>query len=99
MRIKDIQSATNEEILRNLLDTLINLKNGHFTTRMTEGFPGIYSDIARTLNDHLDMVTALRTEHRRLMEEIGVTGRLGGQMEVANTSGAWKEIVDDVNRL
>jgi hypothetical protein len=99
MRIKDIQSASQDEILQNLLDTLVSLKNGHFTARMTEGFPGIHSDIARALNDHLDMLTALRAEHRRLMEEVGVTGRLGGQMEVAGLSGAWKEMNDDVNTL
>jgi hypothetical protein len=45
------------------------------------------------------MLQQLRREHHRLMEEIGVTGRLGGQMEVEGLSGAWKEMVEDVNRL
>jgi hypothetical protein len=99
MRIKDIPNATQQEMLQNILDVLTSLKNGHFTAHMTEGFPGICGEIAKTLNAHMDQLTAFRHEHHRLMEEIGVTGRLGGQMDVPGLSGAWKEMHDEVNRL
>lgn len=99
MRIKDIPNATPEQMLQNLLDVLTSLKNGHFTAHMIEGFPGVYGEIAKVLNAHLDTLTKFRQEHHRLMEEIGVTGRLGGQMDVQGLSGAWKEMFDDVNRM
>lgn len=99
MRIKDIPTATPDEILRNLTDVLVNLKNGHFTARMIEGFPGAYGEIAKMLNEHLDMLTRFSQEHHRLMEEIGVTGRLGGQMEVHGVAGAWQDMLNDVNRM
>ena len=96
---KDVPQASNEVILRAILDALTSLHDGHFTTHVSEQFPGIGGDIAKVLNAHLEMLRNLRQEHRRLMEEIGVTGRLGGQMEVSGVGGAWKEIVEDVNRM
>jgi len=99
MRIKDIPNATPDEILHNLLDVLTSLKNGHFTTHMEDGFPGIYGEIAKVLNGHLDQMKALAEEHHRLMEEVGVTGRLGGQMEVSGLTGGWKRMLEDVNQM
>jgi methyl-accepting chemotaxis protein len=96
---KDTPQASNEVILRAILDALTSLHDGHFTTHLTEQFPGIGGEIAKVFNAHLEMLRDLRQEHRRLMEEIGVTGRLGGQMEVSGLGGAWKEMVEDVNRM
>jgi hypothetical protein len=99
MRVKDQPHITPDEMLRSLLDVLTSLKNGHLTAHMPDGFPGIYGKIAATLNEHLDQLSTFRHEHHRLMEEVGVTGRLGGQMEVAEVEGAWREMLEDVNRL
>ena len=99
MHPKDAPNATSEEILREILDVVTCIANGHFTSRMSDNLPGLGGQIAKVLNAHLSTLQGLRGEHHRLMEEIGVTGRLGGQMEVEGTSGAWKEMVDDVNRL
>jgi methyl-accepting chemotaxis protein len=96
---KYITHAPNEAILRAILDALTSLRDGHFTTHLPEEFPGIGGEIAKVFNAHLEMLKSLRDEHRRLMEEIGVTGRLGGQMQVSGPSGAWKEMVEDVNRM
>ena len=99
MLLKDIPHASNEVILRAILDALTSLHDGHFTTRLPEHFPGIGGEIAKVFNAYLDMLTNLRHEHHRLMEEVGVTGYLGGQMEVSGLSGAWKEMVEDVNQM
>jgi osomolarity two-component system sensor histidine kinase NIK1 len=99
MHPKDAPSATSEQVLREILDSVKAMKDGHFTTHVCDGLPGLGGEIAKVLNEHLRMLQSLRAEHRRLTEEIGVTGRLGGQMEVAGTSGAWKEIVDEMNRM
>ena len=99
MHPKDIPNATSDAILHDVLDVVTALKNGHFTTHMPDNLPGVGGEIATALNELLHMLQSFRHEHHRLMEEVGVTGRLGGQMEVDNVSGAWKEMLDDVNRL
>lgn len=99
MHPKDAPNASCEQILGEILDVVTSLKNGHFTTHLIDNLPGVGGQIAEAINAHLEMLQTFRREHHRLMEEIGVTGRLGGQMEVPATSGAWQEMVDEVNRL
>ncbi len=99
MHPKDAPTATSDAVLHDILDGITSLKNGHFSTHVSENLPGVGGQIAREFNALVEMLQVFRREHHRLMEEIGVTGRLGGQMEVAGTSGAWKEMLDDTNRL
>jgi hypothetical protein len=99
MHPKDAATASSDAVLHEILDGITAVRNGHFTTHMSEAMTGVGGDIAKEFNALVEMLQALRQEHHRLMEEIGVTGRLGGQMEVAGTSGAWKEMMEDVNRL
>jgi hypothetical protein len=99
MHPKDAKNASADDILREILDVVTALHNGQFTAHVTDGLPGLGGEIAAVLNAHLKMLGDLRREHHRLMEEIGVTGRLGGQMEVDGLNGAWKEMFDDTNRM
>jgi hypothetical protein len=99
MHHKDAPTASPDEILCDILDVVTALRDGHFTTRLNEAIPGVGGRIARVLNEHLEMLVNFRTEHHRLMEEIGVTGRLGGQVEIPAISGAWKEMADEMNRM
>ena len=99
MRVKDIPHATQEQIMQNILDVVTALRDGHLTAFMTEGFPGLGGEIAKVLNEHMSNLVRFRQEHHRLMEEVGVTGRLGGQMEVPGLSGAWQEMLEEVNRM
>ena len=93
MRLKEVPNATSEQILRNILDTLSSVRNGHFTAHMIEGFPGTGGEIGRVMNELVTMLQDFRREHHRIMEEVGVTGRLGGQAEVPEVRGAWAEMV------
>src|SRR4051795_12369299 len=99
MRVKDIPHATQEQIMQNILDVVTALRDGHLTAHMIEGFPGIAGEIGKVLNEHMENLVRFGAEHHRLMEEVGVTGRLGGQMEVPGLSGAWKEMLEEVNRM
>jgi hypothetical protein len=95
---KDVPNASNEVILREILDVLTSLRDGHFTSHLPEEFPGVGGEIAKVFNQHVSMLKEFRAEHHRLTEEIGVTGRLGGQIELDGLTGAWKEMVDETNR-
>ena len=99
MHPKDAPTATPEQCLRDILDVVTCLRNGHFTGRLRPEMPGDAGEIAKVLNEHLDLLEAFRSEHLRLMEEIGVTGRLGGQAALPDCTGAWREMADATNRL
>src|SRR4051794_6751980 len=99
MHHKEAPTASPEAILKDVLDVLTCMHNGHFTPHLHETFPGVGGEIARLVNKHLEMLQDFRREHYRITEEVGVTGRLGGQGEVPGLQGAWKDMMDETNRM
>jgi hypothetical protein len=99
MHPKDAPTASSDAVLRDVLDGITALRNGRFFTHIDERLPGIGGQIAKEFNALLEMLQTFRNEHHRIMEEVGVCGRLGGQMDVQDANGAWKEMLDDTNRM
>jgi hypothetical protein len=99
MQLKDIPTMTSEQCLHEILDVLTCIRNGHFTCYSAEEMPGDAGKIAKVINELLGLMQVFRREHNRLVEEIGVTGRLGGQVELPDCTGAWREMADALNRL
>lgn len=99
MHPKDAPTATPEECLHDILDVVTCIRNGYFTCRLREEMPGDAGQIAKVINELLDLLKAFRSEQLRLCEEIGVTGRLGGQVALPDCTGAWREMADSLNRL
>jgi hypothetical protein len=95
--------ATDQQVLAEVLDVVTQLRDGHFSTHLTDTLPGVGGEIAKALNEHLEFMKAFRNEHLRLMEELGVTGRLGGQMwlpdDLPKCTGAWKDMVEATNLM
>ena len=92
-------TAPADAALEHILDVVASIRDGHFTTHATEGLPGTAGRVAAALNELLEVLQAFHREHRRLTEETGVTGRLGGTAEVPGACGAWAEMVDSTNRM
>ncbi len=103
MNPKEAPTATPEQVLSEILDVVTQLRDGHFSTHLTDTFPGVGGEIAKALNGHLEFLKAVRNEHLRLMDEIGVTGRLGGQMwlpdDLPKCTGAWRDMVEATNLM
>lgn len=99
MHPKDAPTASPEACLREIRDVVTCLRDGHFTARLREEMPGDAGATAAVVNELLDLLTAFRNEHLRLAEELGVTGRLGGQVALPECTGAWREMADATNRL
>jgi hypothetical protein len=95
--------ATDQQVLAEVLDVVTQLRDGHFSAHLTDTLPGVGGEIAKALNEHLEFMKAFRNEHLRLMEELGVTGRLGGQMwlpdDLPKCTGAWKDMVEATNLM
>ncbi len=99
MQLKDIPNLTPEQCLHEILDVVTCIRNGYFSCRLPEQMPGEAGQIAKVVNELLDVLHAFRREQNRLVEEIGVTGRLGGQVGLPDCTGAWREMADALNRL
>jgi hypothetical protein len=95
--------ASDQQVLREILDVVTQLRDGHFSAHLTDNLPGVGGEIAKALNEHLEFLKAFRNEHLRLMEEIGVTGRLGGQIwlpdDLPKCTGAWRDMAEASNLM
>ena len=52
-----------------------------------------------TINDMVTQLDSFAGELKRVAKDVGVDGKMGGQANVANVRGRWKEITEDVNTM
>jgi osomolarity two-component system, sensor histidine kinase NIK1 len=52
-----------------------------------------------TINNMVDRLAKFAQELRRVARDVGVNGKMGGQANVDDVSGRWKEITEDVNTM
>ena len=52
-----------------------------------------------TINDMVTQLDSFARELKRVARDVGVDGVMGGQANVANVNGRWKEITEDVNTM
>lgn len=52
-----------------------------------------------TINNMVTQLDTFATEVKRVARDVGVDGKMGGQANVDNVNGRWKEITEDVNTM
>ena len=52
-----------------------------------------------TINNMVERLAKFAHELRRVARDVGVNGKMGGQANVHDVSGRWKEITEDVNTM
>ncbi|KAG0249077.1 hypothetical protein BGZ95_007701, partial [Linnemannia exigua] len=55
--------------------------------------------LKNTINSMVDQLSTFAAEVTRVAREVGTEGKLGGQAEVEEVSGTWKELTDNVNTM
>jgi CheY-like chemotaxis protein/signal transduction histidine kinase/HAMP domain-containing protein len=54
-------------------------------------------ELKNTINTMVDQLNAFAGEVTRVAREVGTEGKLGGQAEVPDVAGIWKDLTDNVN--
>jgi HAMP domain-containing protein len=54
---------------------------------------------AKLVNTMIAQLSVFTSEVTRVAREVGTEGKLGGQAQVKNVSGVWKELTDNVNSM
>src|SRR5262249_14894440 len=52
-----------------------------------------------TINTMVDQLRSFAAEVTRVAREVGTEGKLGGQAQVRDVSGVWKDLTDSVNSM
>src|SRR5207244_12441840 len=56
-----------------------------------------YPTPCRQINTMWDQLNAFAAEVTRVAREVGTEGKLGGQAQVPDVGGTWKDLTDNVN--
>src|SRR5207344_1171882 len=54
-------------------------------------------EVKNTVNTMVDQLSSFAAEVTRVAREVGTEGRLGGQADVRDVAGTWKDLTDSVN--
>ncbi len=85
--------------VRNIADVATAIANGDLSRKITVDVRGEIRQLKETINTMVDQLNAFAAEVTRVAREVGTEGKLGGQAEVKDVSGVWKDLTDNVNSM
>jgi signal transduction histidine kinase/HAMP domain-containing protein/CheY-like chemotaxis protein len=85
--------------VRNIATVTTAVANGNLSQKITVNARGEILELKDTINTMVDQLRAFAAEVTRVAREVGTEGILGGQAEVADVSGTWKGLTENVNLM
>ena len=73
--------------------------HGDLTQKTYVDARGEILELKTTVNRMVDQLSSFADEVTRVAREVGTDGMLGGQAEVADVSGTWRKLTENVNQL
>jgi CheY-like chemotaxis protein/signal transduction histidine kinase/HAMP domain-containing protein len=85
--------------VRAIKDVTTAVANGDLSQQIAIDVKGEMLELKDTINSMVDRLSVFADEVTRVAREVGSEGKLGGQAEVPNVGGTWKDLTDSVNSL
>ena len=85
--------------VRNIADVTVAVANGDLSKKITVDVRGEILQLKDTINTMVDQLRSFAAEVTRVGREVGTEGKLGGQAQVRDVSGVWKDLTDSVNSM
>src|SRR5205823_5554065 len=85
--------------VRNIAQVTTAVATGDLSQKITVDARGEILELKNTINTMVDQLRSFADEVTRVAREVGTEGRLGGQAQVSDVSGTWKDLTDNVNTL
>src|SRR6202158_6158821 len=83
--------------IRNIADVTTAVAKGDLSRKITVDVKGEILELKNTVNTMVDQLSTFAEEVTRVAREVGTEGRLGGQAQVPQVAGTWKDLPDNVN--
>jgi HAMP domain-containing protein/CheY-like chemotaxis protein/signal transduction histidine kinase len=83
--------------VRNIAEVTTAVARGDLSRKITVDVRGEILQLKDTINTMVDQLNAFASEVTRVAREVGTEGKLGGQAEVPDVAGTWKDLTDNVN--
>ncbi|MFL6052847.1 MAG: HAMP domain-containing protein, partial [Actinoallomurus sp.] len=85
--------------VRDIAQVATAVARGDLSQKITVDARGEIRELKTTINTMVDTLGAFADEVTRVAREVGTEGILGGQANVPNVAGTWKDLTDNVNSM
>ena len=85
--------------VRNIAQVTTAVARGDLSQKITVDARGEILELKSTVNTMVDQLSSFADEVTRVAREVGTEGKLGGQAQVPNVSGTWRNLTDNVNYM
>ncbi|HEX6968721.1 MAG TPA: HAMP domain-containing protein, partial [Micromonosporaceae bacterium] len=85
--------------VRSISQVATAVAKGDLSQKTTVSARGELAELAHTMNSLTDTLRIFAEQVTRVAREVGTEGKLGGQAEVPNVAGTWKDLTDSVNSM
>jgi HAMP domain-containing protein/CheY-like chemotaxis protein/GAF domain-containing protein len=85
--------------VRNIAEVATAIANGDLSKKITVDVRGEILELKETLNTMVEQLRSFAAEVTRVAREVAIEGRLGGQANVPDVAGTWKDLTDSVNAM
>nr|WP_317206918.1 HAMP domain-containing protein [Pontibacter silvestris] len=85
--------------VRDIANVATAVTKGNLTQKVSVDVRGELAQLKDNLNQMVDSLNIFADEVTRVAREVGTDGRLGGQANVPNVGGVWKDLTDNVNTM
>jgi signal transduction histidine kinase/HAMP domain-containing protein/DNA-binding response OmpR family regulator len=83
--------------VRNIATVTKAVASGDLSKKITVDVRGEILELKDTINTMVDQLRSFASEVTRVAREVGTEGKLGGQADVRDVAGTWKDLTDSVN--
>src|SRR5690606_18822886 len=85
--------------VRNIAEVTTAVAKGDLSRKITVEVRGEILEVKNTVNTMVDQLNGFAAEVTRVAREVGTDGKLGGQAQVPDVAGTWKDLTDHVNSM
>ena len=85
--------------VRGISDVTQAIARGDLSQKIEVHAQGEVLKLKNTINSMVSQLDTFASELKRVARDVGVDGKMGGQANVENARGRWREITEDVNTM
>jgi HAMP domain-containing protein/CheY-like chemotaxis protein/signal transduction histidine kinase len=85
--------------VRNIAEVTTAVAKGDLSKKITVDVRGEILELKNTINTMVDQLNSFASEVTRVARDVGTEGKLGGQAQVPDVAGTWKDLTDNVNSM
>src|SRR5205807_1031490 len=85
--------------VRAIADVVTAGADGHREQKLILEAKGEIAALADTINNMTETLSTFADQVTTVAREVGTEGKLGGQANVPNVAGTWKDLTDNVNYM